>query len=138
MALLWLLLLKMRMRQVTIALVGDLIQPLQPLNHIALKLFIILYFNVLAVNGKPDGISRILRVNRTRSRIPWNLLNMLTEQVVCASAFLGSASSFVSADIFSPSQSLLLEPGCAWHDKQLLREEQRRRRGCLFSADCTM
>lgn len=84
------------MRQVTIALVGDLIQPLQPLNHIAFKLFIILYFNVLAVNGKPDGICRMLRVNRTRSRIPWNLLNMLTEQVVCASVLRGSASSFVS------------------------------------------
>lgn len=47
------------------ALGGDLIQPLQPLNHIAFKLFIMSYFNAMAVNGKPDGISRTLRVNRT-------------------------------------------------------------------------
>lgn len=46
------------------ALVGDLIQPLQPLNHIAFKLVIISYFNALAVNGEADGISRT-RVNRT-------------------------------------------------------------------------
>lgn len=99
------------MRQVTIALVGDLIQPLRPLNHIAFNLFIILYFNVLAVHGKPDGISRILRVNRTQSRIPWNLLNMLTEQVVRASVFRGSASSFVSADIFRPSRVVIARTG---------------------------